>query len=1156
MPTVVDIRVLGPRLITTNGEPWRFVAPPRTMPLLGYLVTAPGVVSREQVAAALWPDLDDEEARANLRRHLHRLQQALPRSATPWVSSGPDGLRWTGTASVDVVDFERAHAAGDCARAIECYGGDFLDGYYDDWIIAQRERLANLYLSDLNGLLAEARSKRDHAAAIAVAQRILQIDEWREDAMRALMAVRYETGDRAGALGTFERFARKLADEMRVEPMPETLALRDAILRNGPVSIAADDRAALGTAVSDAVPLVGRAGELARLRSLWDSVSRRGGGVAFVSGEAGIGKTRLVHEFALEVERQGGRVLVGSTAQQEAAPYEAFAEALRAAAVYFEQAQIDPLWLRVLADIVPEFQSDRSQAVSIEAIGGNQERTRLFEAMRRALAALGKTRPFLMVLEDLHWAGSESADALQYIARHFTGICGVVLATYRDDEYPHCAYLERVRRALERERRAIHVQPARLSTQSIEKLLQHLPNMNDGDRSQLARSLHRVSDGNPLFVLQLLRDFAETGRMEATAQPPGGMAATIASRVARLPENSRLLAEHAAVAGRTFSVDLLRDATGWSEDEVLAALSELIDRHFMRACSQGSLYHYGFAHNLLQLAIYEQIPARVRERLHHRMAAICERGEAENPALCGESAQHWDRAGEAVRAACAYVRAADHAFAVYANETARQHAHRALDLGASGKMRFRALRQLVAADERTGDKQAWQDDIEALLDATTEANLDERFDALACAARRLGAAGERHAHRSVLEEMKHLATQSGNRAQLAETLIDEGTMLWRCGEAFAAQDILRNALDAAREASNPKLERQARMSFLHALMYAGEVDRALAEIAAIEEQLGPDCAVLERMALMRAKANAAIVREDGLAIERVASELVQLTRRVGDLHGEAEADRFLAYAAAYNGLNLEKMRAHWSAAAEKFDRAGARQPYCAALLDLASIEVELGRYEEADRRLGEILPLARQLEWPGGIAIGMLNRAELQRCSGEYGEARESAIQALEYAERIQDPRIRSTALNVLGSIECALRDYESGLAHLRQGVELRRSTKADWSLAADLCRLIEALLAGAEIDAAREAAEELERTYRTEPQRQMNPEHICWTLARVRRACGDGAGFREFVKRGRTILAERCAALADPDIRHAFGNRPFCRELLAADADTPAAAG
>jgi predicted ATPase/DNA-binding SARP family transcriptional activator len=1146
MPAI-NIRLLGPRIFTVDGEPWRWSAPPRTIPLLGYLVTASGPTPREVLSAALWPEADEEEARVNLRRHLHHLQKALPPSSTPWIDVHGDTVDWSGDACVDVIEFRSSLAQGDRHAAAAQYCGEFLEGYYDDWIIALRERLTAAFVDALTGLLAESRSARDHASALAYAQRILQIDEWREDIVRTAMAVRYESGDRAGALGAFERFARRLAEEMHVDPMPETIALRDAIVRSAPISVAAREAPVHIASTSGAIPFVGRSDELSALQSLWSAVARNAGGLAFVSGEAGIGKTRLVHEFALHAERQGARVLVGGTSYPETTPYEALIEALRSAVPYLAQSSLDPLWMHVLATIVPELSPYVPSGAAIEPIGEQQERSRLFEAVARAFAALGRTRPFLVVLEDLHWAGAATVQALEFVARRLSGIPGVIVATYRDDENLQCAELEQTRRNLEREHRAAIVAPARLSLENIETIVRSIAYAIDAP-ADFADALYRTSEGNPLFVVHLLRDFAETGELQG---PPlagnAGIGTTILSRLARLSEAAQLLAEHAAVAGRTFSVDLLRDTTGWNEDSLLSALSELMERHLIRASFERSRYEYAFTHNLVQRGIYEHIPEDERRRLHFRIAGIYEQTEAQRAGLAAETALHWDRAGIRERAARAYLRAAEAASAVYANETARRQARRVLELDVHDSLNHRALVQLATADERLGDKDGWERDIAALLDASRDAAADRRFEALSCAVRRFDSIGDRKSQRTTLEEMKRIAADSGDFRQMAAALLAEGTMLFRAGVAAAAVEPLDAAVQHSRAAGDSELQLQTEVALIKSLIAAGRIENARAEIARAEDELGEFAPLHHRLALVRASAGVAMVREDSAELERLAKAQAELARRVGDAEAEGDAYRLAGYAAAYNGLDLESMLHHWSAAAQIFERAGALQEYASVLTDEAAIEVELGRYDEAERLLANALPLAERIGWSIGAATCMLNMAEVHRCRSEFAQAREIALRALELARTTDYTKLRCTALVFSGWIECKLGDFDTGLARIGEGVELRRSSGAAWSLAADLCLCIEALLLAGRAEEAREAAKELEHIYVSDPQHQQAPAHICWTLARVRRAAGDDLGHRAYVERGREALERSCARFKDEAVRAAFRNRPVARELLAA---------
>lgn len=230
----MEIRLLGARAFSLDGRPWPFIAPPRTIELLACLVVARGPVRRELLAATLWPDDDAATARANLRRHLYRLNTALPPASEPWTRSDAAGICWTADAWIDVLAFDAAHAANDHAAAVAVYQGDFLAGIDAEWIASHRARMQAAYIEHLEALLQSARAAGDRAAAIAHAETILAFDEWREDVVRMLMETRYASGDRAGALALYERFAAALRIELRLDPMPETQALRERIERHEP----------------------------------------------------------------------------------------------------------------------------------------------------------------------------------------------------------------------------------------------------------------------------------------------------------------------------------------------------------------------------------------------------------------------------------------------------------------------------------------------------------------------------------------------------------------------------------------------------------------------------------------------------------------------------------------------------------------------------------------------------------------------------------------------------------------------------------------------------------------------------------------------------------------------------------------------------------
>jgi predicted ATPase/DNA-binding SARP family transcriptional activator len=299
---VLEIRLLGPAEFAYAGEPFRFTAPPRTLPLLAWLLLhrrAP--LSRDALAFRFWPDLAEEDAKGDLRRHLYYLTKALPPAASaPWLLADKKTVAWNAAApaTIDLSEFERL-AANDATleEAVALYRAPFLEGIEDDWLEAERERLQTLAESGLLKLIDRYEAAQP-ARALAFAQQLLRIDPWREDAIRSMMTLRHRTGDRAGALREYREFVVRLRAELDVDPMPETTAAYDAIAHaTALVSATLPNDATRKNANTNlrerAAPLLGRELATDEARALLDAAR-----IVTLAGTGGVGKTRLADEIA------------------------------------------------------------------------------------------------------------------------------------------------------------------------------------------------------------------------------------------------------------------------------------------------------------------------------------------------------------------------------------------------------------------------------------------------------------------------------------------------------------------------------------------------------------------------------------------------------------------------------------------------------------------------------------------------------------------------------------------------------------------------------------------------------------------------------------------------------------------------------------------
>lgn len=311
---MLEIRLLGTPEFLYEGRAFRFTALPRALPLLGWcLLRRRAAHARDGLAFSFWPDSEEDEARANLRRHLYAIAKALPaHSDGPWIIADKKTVAWNSRAacSFDVTEFERLLAEErtlDDAAAL--YRGPLLDGYDEPWIVSERERIAAALETSLLRALERERELRPELA-IGYAKRLLAIDPWREDAIRALVSLRHRLGDRAGALREYRSFAERLRDELDVAPMPETTAAYDAIAHadtplRAPVRVAsvAPGAAAPATLPARVEAFVGREAVLAEVAALLATTR-----CATLVGTGGVGKTRLAIEAAYaarEAHRDG-----------------------------------------------------------------------------------------------------------------------------------------------------------------------------------------------------------------------------------------------------------------------------------------------------------------------------------------------------------------------------------------------------------------------------------------------------------------------------------------------------------------------------------------------------------------------------------------------------------------------------------------------------------------------------------------------------------------------------------------------------------------------------------------------------------------------------------------------------------------------------------
>lgn len=649
-----------------DGERVEGLQAPRIRSLLTYLLLHRDAPQpRARVAFLLWPDSTEPQARTNLRQLLHHLRRALPDpDRFLIVDTATIGWRLEAPYRLDVAAFEGAVARADrateprevgaaLAEAADNYGGDLLPGCYEEWILPERERLRQAHLDVLERLTRLLEEGRDYQAAIRHAEELLRHDPLHEATYRRLMRLHALAGERARALRIYHTCATTLRRELGVDPSPKTRKAHGALLR-------AEERPGpAGDPEVPTTPLVGRQRAWAACLASFREVAAGRTRVLLVRGEAGIGKTRLIEEFEVWCRRQGHL-----TARARAYPaegrlaYAPIVEWLRSDALRGAPRRLEDAWLAEIARLLPELRTDRPDLPAPVATTTAEERQRLFHALARAI--LSVERPLLLVLDDAQWCDRETLEFLHFLARRQRRTPLLLLVTLRPEEVGSGHPAHSLVTGLQRLEVLTAVELGPLARTLVGELVAHLRGRPGSPEEDAA--LHRMTGGNPLFVVETVR---EEGGHEPTASAAGSGArpskveAVIERRLGQLSPEARAIVGLAGIIGREFTGEVLRQASDLQESELVDVLDELWRR---RIIHEHGATAYDFVHDRIREVAAGLVgPARARA-LHLRVAAALERiNDQHLDAASAQIAHHFDGAGEVERALAYYRRAAAHA---------------------------------------------------------------------------------------------------------------------------------------------------------------------------------------------------------------------------------------------------------------------------------------------------------------------------------------------------------------------------------------------------------------------------------------------------------------------------------------------------------------
>lgn len=874
------LHLLGTPTVEKDGQHLE-LSTSKGIALLAYLTVNGGSIARERILTLLWPNSSGESGRKNLRNTLWTIHRA---SSDELITASGDRLLLQQSVWSDIAQLERLNADSsidahplldDLANGV-LLEGFFLSGApdFEVWLTGERERLGQMFLRVIIRQLEKARDAFDWLTVISLSHRALAYDRLQEPIHCYLMEAYAHNGQRADALRQYEQLRHVLSEELGVEPLPESTNLRDKI-QAGLVEADLQSSANQAQPVKrrrrqpimggvPRVPYIGRILERAELDNAYRSAQAGEARVALITGEMGIGKTRLWNEWSTSLPQDWVVLETCGLESTRTLPFAPLIELIGSNACLRRIANsplaIPAIWLAEVARVVPALRAAIPGLTVPAPLPFEEERKHLFEAFAQFLSTTN-TGPLVLFMDDLHWVDQATLDWLGYFVQRQREQGLLLVLAYRPEEAP--TEVTRLVAGWSRGGVLQRITLNRFTDDEAKLLVQSI-----GGDPAIAEHAVSQSAGNPYFLIELCRS--------GDTDVPRELSQLIRSRLNRLPDSTRQVLQAAGILEPEFDFGTLRRVSGRGEEETLDALDALLDAGVVVERSG----RYAFAHPLVAEVVRDGLSNARSAFLHRRAAESIESTHSGLlPDVAATLMSHYIAANEPLRAAHFADMAAKHALDLAAPVEAIEFSRQALALSPTPERHINRAHALQRMNEVAAARAEYVSALDGFLAQGDKSSAGRTC--LDLAQLNLTNGRDEQVLDWVNKGLDYLDVNADPALHsLAHFLLAAG--MYRGGAAFAdAEGHLRESFDIANNHSLPELASRSRFEMGNLMAQKGKLAEA---IAAYEDAI--------RLAEQAGDNTLLILAHNNLAYHSI------LTGSMGLAHGHIESALRIAEATA------------------------------------------------------------------------------------------------------------------------------------------------------------------------------------------------------------------------------------------------------------------